>query len=62
MLCPFAPRLMKIADLFEAQLLQLQRESEISERKTAATLARAKALISDLEEMESRWKREDATL
>ena len=53
---------MKIADVFAAQLSQLQRESEISERKIAVTLARAKALISDLEEMESRWKREDATL
>ena len=62
MLRPFAPRLMKIADVFAAQLSQLQRESEISERKTAVTLARAKALISDLEEMESRWKRENATL
>ena len=54
--------IMKIADMFAAQLSQLQRESETSERKTAAALARAKALISDLEEMERRWTREDATL
>jgi hypothetical protein len=53
---------MKIADVFASRLAQLQRESEISERKTAATIARAHAFIADLQEMEERWKREDATL
>ena len=53
---------MKIADVFASRLAQLQRESEISERKTAATIARAHALITDLQEMEARWNREDATL
>lgn len=60
MLRPFAPRHMKIADMFAAQLSQLQRESEISERRTAATLARAKVLVSDLKEMQDRWDRDDA--
>jgi len=50
---------MKIADFFAAQLADLQRQSEISEKKTAQTIARAHALIHDLQEMEQRWQRED---
>jgi hypothetical protein len=53
---------MKIADMFAARLSQLQRESEISERKTTATIARAHALIADLQEMEARWAREDRSI
>ena len=53
---------MKIADMFAARLSQLQRESEISERKTAATIARAHALITDVQEMEARWAREDRSM
>ena len=53
---------MKIADVYAPHLAQLQRESEISERKTAATIALGHALIADLQEMEERWKREDQML
>lgn len=49
----------QIADLFKAQLDALKAADAESARKTAETIARAHALISDLEEQERRWQIED---
>jgi len=47
---------MSIADIFAAQLAELKRQDEESQRKTAETIARARQLIDDLEAMD--WETE----
>jgi len=41
-----------IADMFQAQLDELKRKDEESQRKTQATLASVKAMIKELEELD----------
>jgi hypothetical protein len=45
-----------IADTFAARLAALQRQSEITDRKVAATIARCRELIAEQEESERRWQ------
>lgn len=44
-----------IADAFQARLEDLQRRSEITDRKVAATIARCHQLIAEQQEAEARW-------
>ena len=49
---PLENLIMSIADMFAAQLAELKRQDEESQRKTAETIARARQLIDDLEAMD----------
>jgi hypothetical protein len=51
-----------IADMFQARLEALQRHSEITDRKVAATIARAHQLIADQQAEEARWAAEHPDL
>jgi hypothetical protein len=45
-----------IADTFQAQLEDLQRRSEITDQKVAATIARCHQLIAEHEAAEREWR------
>ena len=45
-----------IADTFAARLAALQRQSEITDRKVAATIARCHQLIAEQEQAERQWR------
>ena len=45
-----------IADAFQAQLEDLQRRSEITDQKVAATIARCHQLIAEQEQAEREWR------
>jgi hypothetical protein len=51
-----------IADAFQAQLEDLQRRSEITDRKVAATIARCHQLIAEQQGAEARWAAEHPEL
>jgi hypothetical protein len=51
-----------IADTFAARLAALQQQSEITDRKVAATIARARQLIAEHEAAEARWRAEHPDL
>ena len=51
-----------IADTFAARLAVLQRQSEITDRKVAATIARARQLIAEHEAEEAKWTAEHPDL
>ena len=44
-----------IADAFQARLDALEKQSEITDRKVAATIARCRLLITEQQESEARW-------
>lgn len=45
-----------IADTFAARLAALQRQSEITDQKVAATIARCHQLIAEQEAEEAKWR------
>ncbi len=45
-----------LADAFAARLAALQQQSEITDRKVAATIARAHQLIAEHEAAEAKWR------
>jgi hypothetical protein len=45
-----------VADAFQARLEALQRQSEITDRKVAATIARCHQLIAEEQAAEARWR------
>jgi hypothetical protein len=51
-----------IADTFAARLAALQRQSEITDRKVAATIARCHQLIAEQQAAEARWAAEHPEL
>jgi hypothetical protein len=51
-----------IADAFQARLEALQRQSEITDRKVAATIRRCHRLIAEQEQAEARWRAENPDL
>jgi len=51
-----------VADAFAARLAALQRQSEITDRKVAATIARARQLIAEHEAEEAKWTAEHPDL
>lgn len=51
-----------IADAFQARLEDLQRRSEITDRKVAATIARCHQLIAEQQAAEQRWAAENPDL
>jgi hypothetical protein len=51
-----------IADAFQARLEALQRQSEITDRKVAATIARCHQLIAEQEQAERQWRAENPDL
>jgi len=51
-----------IADDFQARLEALQRQSEITDRKVAATIARCHQLIAEQQAAEARWRAEHPDL
>jgi hypothetical protein len=53
-----ANTLSSIADAFKARLEDLQRQSEITDRKVAATIARCHQLIAEEQAAEARWAAE----
>lgn len=51
-----------IADAFQARLEALQRQSEITDRKVAATIARCHQLITEVQASDARWAAEHPDL
>lgn len=51
-----------IADMFQARLEALQRQSEVTDRKVAATIARCHQLIAEEQAAEARWAAENPDL
>jgi len=51
-----------VADAFAARLAALQRQSEITDRKVAATIARCHQLIAEQQAAEARWRAEHPDL
>ena len=51
-----------IADAFQARLEALQRQSEITDRKVAATIARCHQLIAEEQAAEAKWAAENPDL
>jgi hypothetical protein len=51
-----------IADTFSARLEALKRQSEITDRKVAATIARAHQLIAEQQAEEAKWAAEHPDL
>ena len=51
-----------VADAFAARLAALQRQSEITDRKVAATIARCHQLIAEHEAAEAKWSAEHPDL
>ena len=51
-----------VADAFQARLEALQRQSEITDRKVAATIARCHQLIAEEQAAEARWRAENPDL
>jgi hypothetical protein len=51
-----------IADAFQARLEDLQRRSEITDRKVAATITRCHQLIAEQQAAEARWAAEHPEL
>jgi len=51
-----------IADTFQARLEALQQQSEITDRKVAATIARCHQLIAEAHEADARWAAEHPDL
>ena len=51
-----------IADTFAARLAALQQQSEITDRKVAATIARCHQLIAEQQASEARWAAEHPDL
>jgi hypothetical protein len=51
-----------LADTFQARLEALQQQSEITDRKVAATIARAHQLIAEHEAAEAKWAAEHPDL
>lgn len=51
-----------IADAFQARLEDLQRRSEITDQKVAATIARCHRLIAEQQAAEERWAAENPDL
>ena len=51
-----------VADAFAARLAALQRQSEITDRKVAATIARCHQLIAEQQAAEARWAAENPDL
>ncbi len=51
-----------IADTFAARLAALQQQSEITDRKVSATIARCHQLIAEQQAAEARWAAEHPEL
>ena len=51
-----------VADAFQARLEALQRQSEITDRKVAATIAKCHRLIAEEQAAEARWAAENPDL
>jgi hypothetical protein len=51
-----------IAEMFQARLEALQRQSAISDRKVAATIKHCRELIAEHEAAEARWAAEHPDL
>jgi hypothetical protein len=51
-----------VADVFAARLAALQRQSEITDRKVAATVARCHQLIAEEQAAEAKWAAENPDL
>ena len=56
------PQTPSVADTFQARLEALQRQSEITDRKVAATIAKGRRLIADEQAAEARWAAENPDL
>ena len=51
-----------IVNMFQGRLEALKRQSEITDRKVAATIARARQLIADQQAEEAKWAAEHPDL
>ena len=55
-------RMGSVADMFQARLEALQRQSEINDRKVAATIANCHQLIAEHQAAEAKWAAENPDL